>query len=219
MGQIMLPLIIGFALAQDKACVLKINGCCFCLFLIGLLMNLCELLGSTDIWRDIYTYNMTFWLSLLFIWMCWKSFCSKNDWKCSLFFSILTVSPMKSGEMSILCTCISTTDFYYSCTFFLKNGRKKNAVIDRHAGLICTLVDLCVVFGTPAEHVNVFGNSAVQLLTHSQVLHGGFKVANSAGLQFVKGAPCQLALNFYGSANQSYRRDPWMLTEVRLLKI
>lgn len=73
----------------------------------------------------------------------------------------------------------------------MKKKTKNHAVIDRHAGLICTLVDLCVVFGTPAEHVNVFGNSAAQLLTHSQVLHGGFKEANSAGLQFVKSAPCQ----------------------------
>lgn len=98
---------------------------------------------------------------------------------------------MKTRKITILCTCIATTDFYFSCTFFLKNEEKKLAVIDRHAGLICTLVDLCVIFGTPAEHVNVFGNSSVQLLTHSQVLHGAFEEANSAGLQYVQGAPCQ----------------------------
>lgn len=31
----------------------------------------------------------------------------------------------EDSKITILCTCISTTDFYYSCTFFLKHEKKK----------------------------------------------------------------------------------------------
>lgn len=82
-------------------------------------------------------------------------------------FSTPSVLLMKKRRtiFTVLHICIWTTDFLTFPAHFSWNEKKKKkktlVVSDRHAGLICTLVDPCVVFGTPAEHVNVFGNSVV----------------------------------------------------------
>lgn len=194
--------------------------------------------------RAIFLPNVQFiWLALLFIWMCWKTYFAqwvvcwwwilsrplratanrKMTGNVHCFFPLFLFYPWTEGKSQSFAHVFQQQIFTILALFFLKNEKKTKKKKLRLLSDTQASFALSWTYVLYLAHQLSTWMCLATLPCSFWLIHKCYTVGLKRQTQLLcnlsKVPPANRPFNFYDGANQSYRRDPWMLTEVSLLKI